>query len=48
MGEYEEMSWAELWRERKKEAGYEDGLILSCGPSYTEMEFLNDFFSRGY
>jgi hypothetical protein len=38
----------ELWRERKKEAGYEDGLILSCGPSYTEMEFLNGFFSRGY
>jgi hypothetical protein len=28
----------ELWRERKKEAGYEDGLILSCGPSSTEYD----------
>ncbi len=49
VGEYEEMSWAgTIWRERKKEAGYEDGLILSCGLSYTEMEFLNGFVSRGY
>jgi hypothetical protein len=33
----------ELWRERKKEAGYEDRLILSCGPSSTEYDIHKQY-----